>query len=158
MIELTFEQFHNQDYRENRYELYVLKNGPGDVLYVGISKRNIWERWFGWGGHMTWDGKVIFGESPIGVKVQDHLPESLKWKIQLWTLRDCLAFCGDELRSVAYEVAITDIEPLMIRKLSPALNATFNLSPGKDTTPRSKKELERERRADEEYKAIFNRD
>jgi len=53
MIELDFVQFHEQHYREQRYELYVLKNGLGDILYIGISKSNIWERWFGWGGHMT---------------------------------------------------------------------------------------------------------
>lgn len=158
MIELSFEQFHDQAYREDGYKLYVLKNGNGDVLYVGISNRNIWERWFGWGGHMTWDGRVIFGESPIGVKVEDHLPESLEWTIQLWTLHDCLALCGDQLNMAASEASISDLEPLMIRKLSPALNGTFNLKPGKDTTHRSKKELERERRADEAYKAIFNKD
>jgi hypothetical protein len=36
MIELEFEQFHDHDYAENRYELYVVRNGLGDVLYVGI--------------------------------------------------------------------------------------------------------------------------
>ena len=38
MIELDFQQFHDQKYREKRYELYVLKNGLGDILYIGISK------------------------------------------------------------------------------------------------------------------------
>ena len=37
MIELEFIQFHEQQYPENGYELYVLKNGLGDILYVGIS-------------------------------------------------------------------------------------------------------------------------
>ena len=58
MIELAFQQFHDQQYREQRYELYMLKNGLGDILYIGISKNDIWERWFGWGGHMMWDGEV----------------------------------------------------------------------------------------------------
>src|SRR5687767_4685679 len=58
MIELDFQQFHDQQYREQRYELYMLKNGLGDILYIGISKNDIWERWFGWGGHMMWDGEV----------------------------------------------------------------------------------------------------
>ena len=86
MIELDFQQFHDQKYREQRYELYMLKNGLGDILYIGISKNDVWQRWFGWGGHMTWDGKVIYGESPVGVKIENHLPDSLSWKIQLWTL------------------------------------------------------------------------
>ncbi len=62
MIEMTFREFHQHRYRDENYQLYVMKNGSGDVLYVGISTMNIWNRWFGWGGHMTWDGNVIYGE------------------------------------------------------------------------------------------------
>ena len=40
MIEIDFESFHNQDYIEEGYDLYVVKNGLGDVLYVG-------ETWIG---------------------------------------------------------------------------------------------------------------
>ena len=75
MIELPIQQFHDQDYRKLRYELYVMKNGLGEVLYVGISTRDIWDRWFGWGGHMTWDGYVIYGESPVGIRIENHLPK-----------------------------------------------------------------------------------
>jgi len=156
MIELDFIQFHEQQYREKRYELYVLKNGLGDILYIGISKNDIWQRWFGWGGHMTWDGKVIYGQSPVGVKIENHLPDSLNWKIQLWTLQDCVKFCRNELPSDKLEITIHEIEPIIIRKLSPALNGTYNLNPGKDTTPKSQKEMELERKADELYREIFN--
>ena len=55
MIELRFEDFHEQKYGKKAFRLYVVKNGFGDVLYVGISAVNVWKRWFGWGGHMTWD-------------------------------------------------------------------------------------------------------
>ena len=157
MIELNFKQFHEQQYRENRYELYVLKNETGNILYVGISKRDIWERWFGWGGHMTWDGDVIYGESPIGVKIKNNMPDSLNWKIQLWTLKDCLRICRNELSSTAPEITIHDVEPIMIQKLSPVLNATYNLTPGKDTTPKSQKEKELEQKADAAYHEIFNK-
>jgi hypothetical protein len=156
MIELDFQQFHDQQYREQRYELYILKNGLGEILYIGISKNNIWQRWFGWGGHMMWDGKVIYGESPVGVKIENHLPDSLNWKIQLWTLQDCVKFCRNELPSDILEITIDEIEPIIIRKLSPALNSTFNLNPGKDNTPKSQKEMELERKADELYREIFN--
>ena len=81
MVELTFSQFHEQQYRDEGYCLYVLKNGYKDVLYVGISTNDVWSRWFGWGGHMTWDGKVIYGESSIGEKIENHLPNSLSWEI-----------------------------------------------------------------------------
>jgi hypothetical protein len=156
MIELDFQQFHDQKYREQGYELYVLKNGLGGILYIGISKNDIWQRWFGWGGHMTWDGKVIYGESPVGVKIENHLPDSLNWKIQLWTLQDCVNFCRNELPIDTLEITIHEIEPIIIRKLSPALNGTYNLNPGKDTTPKSQKEMELERKADELYREIFN--
>jgi len=49
------------------------------------------------------------------------------------------------------------MEPIMIRKLSPALNATYNLNPGKDTTPKSKKEVEREKLLNQLYKEIFDK-
>ena len=103
-----------------------------------------------------WDGNVIYGDSPIGVKIENHLPDSLNWKIQLWTLKDCIKFCRKEL-CVGAEATIHDVEPIMIRKLRPALNGAFNLNPGRDTTPRSKKEMELERRADELYREIFNK-
>jgi hypothetical protein len=160
MIELSFWNFHEQNYDENGlgfgYCLYVVKNGTGCVLYVGISTVDVWERWFGWGGHITWDGNMIYGESSIGEKIEKHIPDSLNWKIQLWTLEDCIKFCRTELSSDIFEKTIHDVEPIMIQKLSPALNDTYNLNPGKDTTPKSPKEKELEEKADRLYKEIFN--
>src|SRR5919108_466268 len=106
---------------------------------------------------MLWDGKVIYGQSPIGVKIENHLPDSLEWKIQLWTLKDCLEFCRKNLAGDISALTIHDIEPTMIQKLSPALNTTYNLHPGKDTTPKSKKEIEREKSLDQLYKEVFNK-
>jgi hypothetical protein len=158
MIELTFLEFHEQQYDEQQYCLYVVKNGDENTLYVGISTNNIWERWFGWGGHITWDGNVIYGESQIGVKIEDHLPDSLKWTIQLWSMTDCLEFCREELPTDLPEITIHYLEPIMIRKLSPALNVTLNLNPGRDTTPKSKKELERDKLLSRLYKETFNKE
>jgi hypothetical protein len=45
----------------------------------------------------------------------------------------------------------------MINKLSPILNVSCNLHPGKDTTPKSKKEIEREKLLDEVYRKIFEK-
>ncbi len=81
MIELSFMDFHKQRYEDQGFRLYVVKNGLEDILYIGISTVDVWQRWFGWGGHMTWDENIIFGESPIGVKIENHLPDSLQWKI-----------------------------------------------------------------------------
>lgn len=135
----------------------MAKNGQGDILYIGTSTINIWERWFGWGGHMTWDGQIIYGESAIGTKIENHLPDSFHWKIQLWTLQDCIKFCKKELPSDCSRVTVLDVEPLMIQKLSPALNVIHNLKPGKDSTPKSQKEKELRRLADKAYDEIFNK-
>jgi hypothetical protein len=158
MIELAFSEFHEQRYREQQYCLYVVKNGSGDVLYVGISKNDVWERWFGWGGHFTWDGDVLSGESPVGVKIENHLPDSLKWKIQLWNLEDCLEFCSDDFPADLSEVTIDYLEPIMIRKLFPILNATYNQNPVNDTSLRNNKEIEHERLLDQSYKDIFDKE
>jgi hypothetical protein len=156
MIEIDFEHFHNQDYMEEGYDLYVMKNGLGDVLYVGISNQSIWERWFGWNGHILWLDHVVEGNSAVGQKIVDHLPGSLKWEIQLWTLEDCVSFCRDILPTT-HIPNIAFIEPYMIQKLSPILNSSYNFHPGKDTTPKSKREIEREKDLDEIYKQIFEK-
>lgn len=157
MIELAFSQFYAQEYSDQNYQLYIVYNDHNEVLYVGISTKNIWERWFGYGGHMVWDGKVIYGESPIGMKIEDHLPNSLNWKIQLWTLQDCLDFCIESINGDTDTTTIINIEPLMVQKMHPVLNATYNHSPGKDSTQQSRKERERQQRADKLYNDTFNK-
>jgi hypothetical protein len=157
MIEIDFENFHDQDYVDEGYDLYVMKNGFGDVLYIGISTQSIWDRWIGWNGHMVWVDKVIYGTSSVGQKIEDHLPDSLKWKIQLWTLEDCIKFCKDELPPSRRLPTINFIEPFMIQKLSSILNVTYNLNPGKDTTPMSEREKKREEILDYWYDKLFNK-
>ena len=49
------------------------------------------------------------------------------------------------------------VEPFVIKKLSPILNVTYNLSLGKDTTPKCKREIEREKFLDDMYKKIFDK-
>ena len=157
MIEIAFREFFEYKYYEDDfYELYVMKNGLGEVLYVGISSENIWNRWFGWRGHITVGTNYLVGESSVGRKVVDHLPDSWNWKIQLWTLQDCKEFCADYLNpNGRYTIKL--LEPLMIQKLRPALNVIYNLNPGKDTTPKSNKEIEREKFLDKMYDEIFNK-
>lgn len=158
MIELEFGKFCNQDYESEEYhQLYVMLNGEADTLYVGISRRNIWERWFGFSGHMIYERGRFLGLSPVGRKIEDHLPDSLKWKIQLWTREDCVNFCKDLLPKTRRKLDIEYIEPFMIQKLSPILNVIYNLNPGKDTTPKSEKELKWERYVDKAYDEIFNK-
>jgi hypothetical protein len=164
MIELSFKEFYDQSYEDEDYCLYVMKNGLGDILYIGISTADIWGRWFGGAGHVPWSGTMLYGNSTIGEKIVNHLPDSWDWKIQLWTLKDCLAFCEMELPDPKFKMtigeysdAVHDVEARMIRKLSPALNRHLNLYPGKDTTPKSEKELKWERYVEQAYDQIFNK-
>src|ERR1051325_5832343 len=130
MIEIAFRELFDYQYpNEQFYELYVSKNGLGEVLYVGISSQNIWNRWFGLNGHLSAGPRFMIGVSPVGQKIVDHLPDSWSWKIQLWSLEDCCKFCVDELNpQSSYTIKL--LEPIMIQKLSPILNSTYNLHPG----------------------------
>lgn len=78
-------------------------------------------------------------------------------EIQLWNLKDCVEVCREELPSDTSSITIHDIEPIMIRKLCLVLNGTHNLNPGKDSTPKSKREIERQKALDRLYKEIFNK-
>jgi hypothetical protein len=166
MIELSFIDFYEQNYNydDEDFCLYVMKNGLGDVLYVGISTADVWSRWFGGAGHIPWSGTMLYGNSSIGEKIVNHLPDSWIWKIQLWSLKDCLTFCGMELpdpnfkmTAGQYNETVRNAEMRMIRKLSPALNRHLNLYPGKDTTPKNEKELKWERHVAAAYNEIFNK-
>ena len=66
MIEITFLDFYEYKYdTEEFYQLYVMKNGLDEILYIGISSQNIWNRWFGWTGHITVGPRFLVGENLI---------------------------------------------------------------------------------------------
>ncbi|MBK8783959.1 MAG: hypothetical protein IPO22_19705 [Anaerolineales bacterium] len=155
MIEITFRGFYECKYSEETFhELYVMKNGLSEVLYVGISSQNIWSRWFGWNGHIIGDARLMIGASEIGQKIVDYLPDSWNWKIQLWTLDDCLAFCADELNPQG-RYTIKFLEPIIIQRLHPVLNVAYNLNPGVDHMPKSEIAKKREAELDKGYHDIF---
>ena len=155
MIEITFREFYELKYQEDGFhELYVVKKDLCEILYVGISSQKIWDRWFGWNGHIFDGGDFLDGRSSVGEKIVDHLPDSWEWKIQLWTLEDCTVFCEEELNPNG-RYNIKYLEPFMIQKLHPNLNATFNLNPGIDRMPKSEKEKKREAELDKAYYEAF---
>jgi len=157
MIEITFREFFEYKYREEGFhELYIMKNGLGEILYIGISEQNIWNRWFGLNGHIMEGPNFLIGESSVGRKVVDHLPDSWDWKIQLWTLNDCVEFCADELNPDG-RYDIKTLEPFMIQKLRSSLNMTYNLNPGIDHMPKSEKEKRREAELDRVYREVFEK-
>ena len=157
MIEITFKDFYEYKYHEDGFhELYIMKNGIEEILYVGISNQTIWNRWFGWNGHIIGDARYMVGESAVGKKVVDHLPDSWDWKIQLWTLDDCVEFCADELKpNRRYDIKM--LEPVIIQKLHPSLNTIYNLEPGVDHTPKSEKEKQREVELNNAFRNIFDK-
>jgi hypothetical protein len=158
MIEITFREFYELDYQEDGYhELYVMKNGLDEVLYIGITSQRIWDRWFGLNGHIFDGENFLNGRSSVGQKIVDHLPAAWEWKIQLWTLEDCVAFCAGEISPTRRGYDIKYLEPFMIQKLRPALNVSFNLNPSRDCTPMSEREKKREAELDKIYKQIFEK-
>jgi len=158
MLEITFREFYELEYEEDGlHELYVVKNGLDETLYVGITSQKIWDRWFGWNGHIFLSGAILEGRSSVGNKIVDHLPDSWKWKVQLWTLDDCVAFCKDEISPTRKYYDTKYLEPFMIEKLRPALNVTYSLNPGADNTPKSEKEKAREVELDRIFKEIFEK-
>lgn len=158
MIEITFKEFYELEYKEDGlHELYVVKNGLDETLYIGITSQKIWDRWFGWNGHIFLSGAILEGRSSVGCRIVDHLPDSWAWIVQLWTLDDCVAFCKDEISSTRRSYDIKYLEPFMIEKLRPALNIAYNLNPSTDNTPKSEKEKVREAELDKAYYEVFEK-
>lgn len=123
-ITLTFEDFLDGKYHDGKHNLYIVWYKK-QSLYVGISKANIWTRWFsGRQSHMyfaqkhsgTREGGHWKGSSTIGCVIERNFPASLKWKIEL---RHCNTFswCNDEL--------LEDAERRLIREIRPLFNSTY---------------------------------
>jgi len=138
MITLTFSEFSNPDNfpDDDAIELYVLRDKE-KILYIGISKSNVWNRWFGNLGRMwtTSSGKWNTKDQ-VGLHIIENFPQSNEWEIDLLTLQDCLNFLEVEYvigeygflfrpNSVFY-FDIKDVEPKMIGKLHPFLNRIYN--------------------------------
>jgi len=83
---LTFDKFAKGDYDEGERNLYIVWRRQ-QCLYVGVSRANIWNRWFSRGiqshifnvgGHWRVDYS-----STMGRVIIRNLPASLSWKIEL---------------------------------------------------------------------------
>jgi hypothetical protein len=125
MKALLFSEFYEGNYEDHGYELYLIRDPDGNVMYIGISRDSIWHRWFGGGtSHMDRDtiGR-IYGKSYIGEVIERRFPISWKWLIELWTKEDCLEVCAAELTGKDLEkIEIESIEPYMIVRLEPLYN------------------------------------
>lgn len=95
--------------------LYIVKY-QGIVLYVGISRDHVYNRWFGIRGHIhtTPDGRWINADSTIGELVVLNQPQSHEWEIEVMEIDNKL-------------LGIKERE--LIGKYHPCANKTYNLKP-----------------------------
>jgi len=125
MKALSFSEFYKGNYIDLGYELYLVKDLNGNVMYIGISRDSIWHRWFEGGtGHMLVDSNgKIHGQSYIGEVIERRFPNSWNWVIGLWTKDDCIKACSEYFEnSKKSKIEIEMIEPYMIKKYEPLYN------------------------------------
>lgn len=148
MLSLTFKEFMKGNYgekigkyySETDHKLYVIRNGD-DILYVGISKSGIWNRWFGGLGRMKKINGRWWWKDLISREIIEHMPESLKYTIELYSLDELFEIFKDEIGERYTDNAwreatwrLSDLEAMMIEKLHPALNVQNNRY-GRDPHP-----------------------
>ena len=125
MRALTLREFYEgtkTDPRERREDLYVVRDDRGQVLYVGISERGIWSRWFGQRGRMRrLSGGRWFGFDSVAQAVIDNMPQSWDWTIELWTPQECAEALGIEPRGAYERYELMGLEARMTDLLQPQL-------------------------------------
>jgi hypothetical protein len=125
MLTLLFSDFYKGDYDDPGFELYLLRDSEGTVMYIGIAKDSIWHRWFEGGtSHMEMGARGrLYGKSLIGEVVERRLPDSWKWSIELWTKEDWLMTCNVDINdNDIRKLTIESMESQMILKFEPLYN------------------------------------
>jgi hypothetical protein len=124
--------FSNGWYEDGDHSIYVIRHLGGQVLYVGMSRDNIWNRWFyGCHAHIitNYYGEWFPGSS-IGRYIIGNLPEANDYTVELWDVDECVDFCQDYIQNSPYKNVkrwdVDKAEIVMIKKLSPALNVMHN--------------------------------
>jgi hypothetical protein len=72
---MTFGKFYKGDFEGGHRNLYIVWRGK-QALYVGISRRNIFNRWF-------IDPSCHWGNTTIAQVIDGNRPASIRWKIEL---------------------------------------------------------------------------
>jgi hypothetical protein len=127
-----------------------VRDADGQALYIGISTDSIWHRWFGSEtGHMTigFDGKP-HGASHIGQVIENNLPLSWEWKIDLLTEEDCVRILAEEPNGkdlTKRDIGFLEVD--MINRFSPLYNVLHGGGYHEDPTATKK--------LDDDYKKIF---
>jgi hypothetical protein len=128
MISINFETFVSGKYdsRGELHQLYVVCDAT-QVYYVGIARNGAWDRWFGSLGRMRQDATGKWhGEDAVSHEIISHMPESLNYTIDLYTIDNCRTFIT--IRGIALDPScdLLDIESIMIDLLRPCLNVAEN--------------------------------
>src|ERR1043165_96031 len=119
-ITITFSQFLERQYPQGKHNLYIIWHGK-QALYVGISKSDVWGRWFTTSySHMYFAGGVWSGNSPIGTVIQRNFPKSLKWKVELRHYSTSLWSSGEDLEAAEHRL-IVELRPLFNTTYRPSL-------------------------------------
>jgi len=137
MIQMTINKFyHFKDDSNDFHQLYIIEKPKNHILYIGISKIGIWNRWFGNSGRMRKNiENKFYSTDSISEKIIENMPESMNWIIKLYTIQDCILELKDELyqkykhKDFNKFIIINDIEgmeQLFIKKLHPELNVMLN--------------------------------
>jgi len=116
----------DKNYKDDAYVLYLCRDGNREILYVGMTNENAWDRWF----HsprshipMNFQG-IRFGGTGIGRRIIDNLPNSYDWPIELWTISDAVNYfkLGDAQMYELSSFGIRKLERKMISHFKPSIN------------------------------------
>ena len=111
-ITMTMGEFMRRDNPVTEHSIYILWYGKAgtQALYVGISRDNVWNRWFYRDGcHITlYKSGNMQGNTTVGQAVANNRPESLAWEIEF---RD-YDYLNQRLERVEREL-IKELRPLL---------------------------------------------
>ncbi len=122
------------------YSIYCFRDGDF-ILYVGKTKRHIVER--------LWEHVGFAGQTQMTSLIEDNLPESLGWEIDLFTVLECIPLINKHLKvkRIINECDFDLAEEAMIRESHPAVNRSLNFDGAEMPEKYIRKRLERMRKA-----------
>jgi hypothetical protein len=131
------------------YSIYRFRDGDF-ILYVGKTERNIAER--------LWEHIGLGGQTQLTPLIEDNIPESLDWQVDLYTVTDCFPFIKEYLAAkVMEEWDVALAEKALIMHSSPAINSTLNYHPTELPERYTRKRLERARSAFSSYLPSYSK-
>lgn len=121
---------HDEALDDLDHNLYIMRGADNAALYVGQSSSNVVERicdhlGMGYGyGLSAWDADAV------GIFVQDHLPESETWDVELRTFEECVPLMRKHMPHcrVIEKCTLRDAERALMAEFRPRFNVAQNNS------------------------------